>query len=194
VIGFLLLLCAPLPGTGEPPSLPPLVDFRDPAEADRWIAVNDGVMGGVSRGGLRIPGGEPAIFSGSVSLDNNGGFASVRSLPRDWDLDGVPGVVLRVRGDGAVYRFRVRTDDGFDGVAYQVSFPTRAGEWERIPIRFPDLTPSFRGREVRAPALDPAAIRQIGFLIAGGQEGPFRLEIAGIDPLPPGSGPGPSSP
>ena len=44
---------------------------------DCWI-VNDSVMGGVSQSGLREdPHG--MFFEGQVSVENNGGFASMRS-------------------------------------------------------------------------------------------------------------------
>jgi len=54
------------------------MDFTLPATMrDCWI-VNDGVMGGVSQSGLRHD-PQGMIFEGQVSLENNGGFASMRS-------------------------------------------------------------------------------------------------------------------
>jgi NADH dehydrogenase [ubiquinone] 1 alpha subcomplex assembly factor 1 len=68
--------------------------------------------------------------------------------------------------------------DKFDGLSYKASFQTTPGKWETVPISFTKFTASYRGRFVRdAPALDPGEIRQIGFLIADQQEGPFQLEI-----------------
>ena len=59
------------------------------------------------------------VFRGVVSLENGGGFASVRSEPQDHDLSTFDGLVLKVRGDGKRYRFRLRTSRAFDGVSYQ---------------------------------------------------------------------------
>ena len=125
--------------------------------------------------------GGTAVFRGTVSLENNGGFASVRSGPAEFDMEGYAGIRLRVHGDGNDYRLRLRTTDSFDGVAYQQTFGTTAGKWITIDIPFADFTASFRGRRVPdAPALNPSNIRQIGFLIADRQTGPFALEIASI--------------
>ena len=39
------------------------------------------------------------LFAGRVSLENNGGFASIRSGPRRWDLDAYSGIAMRFRGE-----------------------------------------------------------------------------------------------
>jgi hypothetical protein len=91
-----------------------------------WPNIDDRVMGGVSRSGMRVANGI-AVFEGQVSLDRNGGFASVRSRPAEHDLSAYRGVVLKVRGDGKRYRFRLRTADAKDGVSYQAPLEPGAG-------------------------------------------------------------------
>ena len=158
-----------------------IIDFSNPASSERWMPVNDVVMGGVSSSEITATDSGTAVFRGTVSLENNGGFASVRSGPAEFDMEGYAGIRLRVRGDGNDYRLRLRTTDSFDGVAYQQTFGTTAGTWITIDIPFTDFTASFRGRRVPdAPALNPSNIRQIGFLIADRQTGPFALEISAI--------------
>ena len=72
-----------------------------------------------------VPTGDsPLVFVGEVSLDNNGGFASIRTAPQQHDLAGATGIVLRVRGDGKRYRVNLRTDATFDGIQYQAGFIT----------------------------------------------------------------------
>jgi monofunctional biosynthetic peptidoglycan transglycosylase len=118
------------------------------------------------------------LFKGTVSLENNGGFASVRSVPSDFGLAGYRGLALHIKGDGRRYQLRLRTSGRFDGVAYASSFETEEGKWITVRVDFKTCSPTFRGRTVRdAPPLDPAIIRQIGILIGDYQEGPFRLEI-----------------
>jgi monofunctional biosynthetic peptidoglycan transglycosylase len=160
-----------------------VLDFSAPDEAQQWRVINDGVMGGLSLSRIEITSDRTAIFRGDVSLENNGGFASVRRVPRSYGLDGTAGLRLRVRGDGKTYQLRLRTGDDYDGVAYRASFEPQA-DWSRIELLFEDFVPSFRGRIVRAPKLDPADIRQIGFLIGDKQEGPFELEIDCIEAIP----------
>jgi hypothetical protein len=138
-------------------------------------------MGGVSSGGAEITGDRTLLFSGEVSLENSGGFASIRSVAREWDLGAYDGIEIRVRGDGKRYKLNLKTGSEFDGVMYRVPFETVEGEWRTLRFPFSDFVPSFRGRTVPdAPPLDPARIVTFGFLISDKQEGSFRLEIARI--------------
>lgn len=154
-----------------------IIDFKDPAENGQWEKVNDVVMGGRSISRITIEGGT-AVFQGEVSFESYGGFASVRSLPRDFGLEGYDGLIVRIRGDGKRYRFRLRTGDEYDGIAYQATFQTKPGEWTAARLPFSEFVPVYRGRVVPgAPLLEPGRIRKVGFMIADSQEGPFRLEI-----------------
>lgn len=142
-----------------------------------WNSINDGVMGGISSGRMVLH-DDSAVFSGNLSLENNGGFASVRSRPQQHNMAGRHGIVLRVRGDGRTYGVRLRTDDRFDGVSYQAALPTRPGEWQETAIPFTAFRPVFRGRDVPDwPELDPAKIRTFGLILADGQPGDFRLQL-----------------
>jgi len=176
-----LLLAYPHWGSAVALELITIVDFESPEKAPGWRIVNDGVMGGLSQSQMSLTSEQTALFKGTVSLENNGGFASVRSEPTDFGLAGFSGLLLRIRGDGRKYQLRLRTDRNLDGIAYRASFGTTAGEWTAVKLDFQAFLPSFRGRRVPgAPALDPARIRQIGFLISDYQEGRFQLEIASI--------------
>ncbi len=155
-----------------------LLDFDDAADAALWRPVDDVVMGGVSSSSFDRAEPGVARFSGTVSLENSGGFASVRTPPRDWDTSGATAFLLRVRGDGKQYKFTLRTSDGFDGIQYQARFSPPAGEWTDVRLRVEDFVPTFRGRKVPfAPPLDPAKIRALGLMISDKQAGPFELLI-----------------
>ena len=158
-----------------------LVDFTAVGEQEQWFVVNDGVMGGLSQGRFAIETDGNALFHGRLSLENNGGFSSIRRAPRDYGLSGFAGVTLRVRGDGRTYQFRLRMSDRFDAIAYRAEFATQADTWTTVPIPFTEFEPTFRGRRVPgAPELQPDRIVQIGFLIADQQAGPFRLSIDSV--------------
>lgn len=157
-----------------------LIDFQHAAEAERWRAINDDVMGGVSRGNLQVQDGV-GVFSGETSLENNGGSASVRREREAMDLSGAPGLLLHVRGDGRCYQLRLRTNQLFEGAAYRALFQPPTGEWQRLALPWHAFEAVFRGRRLEdAPPLDPAALRQVGLLIADRRSGPFRLEVAWI--------------
>ena len=140
--------------------------------------MNDVVMGGISRS--EFVQSEPGIasFSGNVSLENSGGFASVRTAPRAWPAGGAGAFMLRVRGDGKRYKFTIRTDDGFDGVQYQSRFEPQALEWQEVRLPVESFVATFRGRPVPgAPPLDPARARTLGLMISDRQAGAFSLLI-----------------
>ena len=162
-----------------------LFDFQTATHYPAWQIVNDDVMGGVSTSRFQILTNGGAVFSGVVSLENNGGFASVRSQPVRADLSGCDSFLLRVRGDGRRYKFSVRTEAGLDTPLYQLAFTTKRGEWEEHRLPFKDFVPTFRGRILTdAPPLDPGKVTSVGLLISEKQGGPFQLEVAWIKAAP----------
>ena len=143
-----------------------------------WRSINDGVMGGRSRSDLRRTNRATGVFEGLLSLENNGGFASVRILVGPRDLSTYDGLETRVRGDGRTYQLRLRTDDNLDGIAYRADVETREGEWTTSRISFDRFIPTFRGRTPHdAPPLDIARIHQVAFMLADKRPGAFSLEI-----------------
>ncbi len=157
-------------------------DFRDADRRGQWLIVNDGVMGGRSQSEFSFSEHHTAVFRGTVSLENNGGFASVRSTSREYALEEYTGIQIRLKGDGNTYQFRLRTNDRFDGIAYRYRITTREDEWMVVKIPFDRCEPVFRGRVLQGAApLSPGRIRQIGVLIAEKQAGPFRLEMDWIE-------------
>ncbi|MEI6336075.1 MAG: CIA30 family protein [Methylococcaceae bacterium] len=162
-----------------------LINFTDADETLRWLAINDGVMGGVSQSGIKPSPLATGLFSGQLSLENNGGFASIRRRADDYNLEDCMGIRLNVKGDGRTYQFRVKTDQQFDGITYRSLFTTDAQQWQTITLPFTGFCASFRGRPVPdAPALRPEHIKQLGFLLADKQPGTFCLEIDRIESYP----------
>ena len=177
------LLCACLAITlkADSASNKMIFDFQASTNSTKWQVVNDDVMGGVSTSQFQLLTNGGAIFSGVVSLENNGGFASVRSTPVRENLNGTDALVLRVRGDGRRYKFTVRTEAGFNALNYQAEFTTKRGEWEDHRLAFKDFMPTFRGRVLTdVPPLIPSKITSVGLLISDKKAGPFRLEMSWI--------------
>ncbi|HET6430594.1 CIA30 family protein [Dyella sp.] len=160
------------------PAMRMLMQFDSLPSEPRWIAVNDGVMGGRSTGGPALVDGA-LVFRGTLSLANNGGFSSVRSTGRDFDLSDATAVVLRVRGDGRRYQLRLATDARYRGLAvsYGASFDTTVGQWTEVHVPLASLQPSVRGMRLQGPPLDPAQVHEIGLLIADKREGAFVLAV-----------------
>jgi NADH dehydrogenase [ubiquinone] 1 alpha subcomplex assembly factor 1 len=162
-----------------------LFDFDSEAACNSWAPINDVVMGGVSHSRFDYVGESTAEFSGTVSLENFGGFASIRSTPSSYDLRAYTGLLLRIRGDGKRYKMNLKTEASLDGVQYQAVFETEVGAWTEIRVPFSKFVPMFRGVFTRnSPPLDTASICSFGFLISDKQAGPFRLDIDRISAYP----------
>lgn len=158
-----------------------LFAFRDPRAVDEWAPIDDRVMGGISRSRLRHDPAGHAVFEGEVSLERNGGFASVRCRPGARGQPGAEACLIEVRGAAKRFKLSLRTDDGFDSLNYQSAFTPTGNDWQTLRLPLAAFRASFRGREVHAaPALDPACIRQVGLMIADHQAGPFALDVRQI--------------
>ncbi len=155
-----------------------LMNFDDSRQEPSWVAVNDGVMGGRSSGSPQVANGK-LEFRGELSLANNGGFSSVRSVGREFNLAGASAVVLRVRGDGRRYQLRLVTDARYRGmpVSYGAGFDTTAGEWIEVRVPLASLEPTVRGSSLPGPPLNPSQVREIGLMIADKREGAFALAV-----------------
>lgn len=151
---------------------------------DSWEIVNDGVMGGCSQSTFLIDDHDCAVFKGYISLENNGGFASVRRrIPLD--IEAYTQIHLNVKGDGKRYCFRLRTESKQEGTihrfSYDYRFDTQSDIWTDYKLPLSGFRPYFRGRALsNVPPFDCSAIRQYGFLISDRQEGPFKIKISSI--------------
>lgn len=158
-----------------------IFDFSSQETSGKWRIVNDVVMGGVSKSNMSLIEDGFANFSGTLSPDNNGGFASVRAYIEENNLNDFDGVIIKAKGDGNLYNLRFRTDNNYDGVSYQAKFRANKEEWFEFKIPFKDFKPTFRGRFVpNKPELESKNIRQVGILIADEQWGDFALDVKWI--------------
>ncbi|WP_336274833.1 CIA30 family protein [Vreelandella indica] len=159
--------------------------FDSPNEQQRWYAVDDGVMGGVSQSTFSVTDNE-GRFHGEVSLENGGGFASVRREPNGFEptLADAQGIALTVRGDGRTYQLRLKSTSLGNASAYRVKFTPSQDAWETLHFSWDAFEAVRRGTLLSdAPAVTPSEIHQVGFLIADRTAGPFCLQINLIEPL-----------
>jgi hypothetical protein len=148
------------------------MDFSNPNTLrDSWI-VNDGVMGGVSQSSLRQD-EDGMFFEGMVSLENNGGFASMRSSVRF--PQGTQLIELIAKGDGKRYKLVLRTElaPRVTYVADFIALPT----WQTHRFNLSQFKSTFRGRDVNAPALSFSDVIDFGILISNNQAGSFAIQL-----------------
>ncbi len=152
-----------------------LFDFSDNSGPGKWQVVNDGVMGGLSRGTFKISENGTALFTGTVSLENNGGFSSLRYNTGITNVEGYTTLAIYLKGDGKKYQVRIQENND-DYFSYITTFQT-SGKWETIEIPLKEMFPSFRGRKLDRPNFNGKTIVELTFLIGNNKAEPFTLEL-----------------
>lgn len=158
-----------------------LFDFSSECESNQWRVVDDVVMGGRSDGHFTISEEGHGLYHGNVSLENNGGFSSLRHRFETKDVSDYTKVILRVKGDGSRYQFRIKTSQR-DYYSYINYFETN-GKWQELELSLKDFYPAFRGRTLNldnylTDSENPELkMEEIAFLIGNKKAQSFRLEI-----------------
>lgn len=153
-------------------------DFTDAAAIGGWAVEDDVIMGGRSKSTLvRDPAGH-IVFSGDVSLENNGGFASIQNHFAPIDVSKYTHVVIRLKGDGKKFRYLVEAEK--NARHYYVSEFSTNGEWQEIKIPLREMYPVRRGDRLDIPNFPGKTMTQSRFMIANGRAEAFRLEVASI--------------
>ncbi len=152
-----------------------IFDFTKDAGTQNWYVVDDTVMGGVSAGKMVVDNEGHGIFQGHVSLDNNGGFSSIRYNAGKTKLQGYSKFVIALKGDGKAYQFRIKTKSS-QYYSYIFTF-TSNNTWQIIEIPFNSMVPTFRGRTLDMANFPGDYLEEIGFLIGNKKEEDFKLAI-----------------
>ncbi len=156
-----------------------LFDFTKDSIISSWRVIDDGVMGGKSKGNFSLNEEGIGIFKGQVSLANNGGFSSVRYRFKPKDISSYNTFVIRLKGDGKLYQFRAKSNIK-EAHSYIAKIPT-TGDWQTIKIPMDTMYPAFRGRSLNISNYKGALLEEVAFLIGNKKEEKFRLEIDYIE-------------
>ncbi len=158
-----------------------LFEFTGADAAAEWQAVNDGVMGGVSVGKFTIADQKTLVFFGTLSLANNGGFASVRSKAKKLGLEKGDTLVARVRGDGREYSMNLYLNKPLMAFSYRAAVQTKKDEWIEVKLPLDKFEATSFGRVVKdAGAVKPEEVNAFGFLLGDKKAGPFKMEVEWI--------------
>lgn len=173
---LIILMISLLIGTGE------RIDFGLDKTTSGWIAVNDGVMGGLSQGSISYT-DDALVFQGNLSLENNGGFSSIRTDWGKYDLSEYNKIVMRVKGDGRTYGFVLSHASRYYLPNHKFEFTGKTDEWTTIEMPLGDFHEEIMGRKtgdkINAEILQ--RIIRMGIILADKKEGPFKLEVDYIE-------------
>ncbi|MBC3757559.1 CIA30 family protein [Hyunsoonleella sp. SJ7] len=154
-------------------------NFNKKSDIRNWMIVDDRVMGGKSSGNFELTDEGYGKFRGEISLENNGGFSSVRYFTSPIAIVNHSEIILRIKGDGKRYQFRIKETTS-QRHSYVTYFQT-SGKWETLRIELKDLIPKFRGRQLDIPNFSSDFVSEIGFLFGNKKVEPFQLLVDKIE-------------
>ncbi|RLS54403.1 MAG: CIA30 family protein [Planctomycetota bacterium] len=158
-----------------------IFNFNTPESSKNWVSVNDNVMGGISDGKFKITQEKTLLFYGNLSLANNGGFASVRSLPKQLPLLKDESIVINVKGDGREYTINLYTNKRLTAFSYKQSFKTKNNEWVEISLPLEKFRATSFGKVIpKAELINPTDIESLGFMLGDKKPGTFQVEFKEI--------------
>ena len=153
-----------------------VLDFGEDTTKD-WRVVNDGVMGGLSQGTVSYV-DDIMHFEGTLSLENNGGFSSIRGPLKNYDLSSFEKVTIRFRGNGGTFGLRLKTDEPYYMPYFKMNFlPT--DEWQTMTFDLRDF-PQWRLNDLTGSKADTESLSKIirlGIIKSDKKVGPFELDV-----------------
>lgn len=156
-----------------------IFDFTVNSKLSQWTVLDDVVMGGRSSSSIYVNSEGHGVFEGHVSLENNGGFSSVRYQMNPVSVKGYSKCVIRLKGDGKKYQFRIKSENE-EYFSYIAKFST-TGKWQTLEITMEEMEPWFRGRKLDMRNYPAITMESISFLIGNKKEEDFKLEIDKIE-------------
>jgi|OM-RGC.v1.019380827 Complex I intermediate-associated protein 30 (CIA30). len=153
-------------------------DFGTKQDGTSWRAINDGVMGGLSRGVLTVT-DSSLVFSGQLSFANNGGFTSFRAPFGAYDLSHAGQVRIRYRSEGTTFALMLEPTDVFYLPHYRLPLPGTEGAWSELSLPVSDIR-QFRLNSERPGEIESEELRKlirIGFISSDKNTDPFTFEI-----------------
>ena len=157
-----------------------LLEFEDSKSIRSWRAINDGVMGGRSVGRYRWTENKMLEFYGRLSLENNGGFASIRLPSGDIKLQKGDVLILQLKGDGRTYNMNLYAQRNLGGFSYRQSFKTVPNKLIEVRLPVDKFVATWRGRVFPQQKLTPQDVAGLGFLLGDKKEGEFSLQLKSI--------------
>ena len=159
----------------------PLFDFTGADSVKEWQTVNDSVMGGVSEGKFKITDTKTMEFLGTLSLANNGGFASVRTKAKKLGLEKGDTLVAKVKGDGREYHMNLSVPTFQIAYNYRAVFQTKKDEWIEVKLPLDKFEATSFGQVVKnAGQVKPTSVNGLGFMLSDKKAGPFKMEVESI--------------
>tara|TARA_B110000003_G_scaffold274490_1_gene314589 strand:+ start:11120 stop:11665 length:546 start_codon:yes stop_codon:yes gene_type:complete len=154
------------------------IDFGEEKKGHYWKVINDGVMGGISKGSKELT-KNSMLYKGKVSLDNNGGFSSLRRSFSDKDISMFNEIEIRYRSVGISLAFTIAVSQRWYIPNYKISLDGTSSEWTTTTIKLSDLRKHYIGKPMNEMLKKETLkeIVRIGFITDEKKYGNFEFEI-----------------
>lgn len=158
------------------------INFGQDLAGQDWMIVNDGVMGGLSKSKVTFT-KNSLMFRGTLSLKNNGGFASIRSSNAKYDLSKYSAVKIKFRSTGRDFAIRFTDSNLYFRPSYKHNFSSSSGNWEIAELKMSNFKEYTMG-QVSNTTVNTDKFKNIirmGIILSDKQDGPFEIEIDYIE-------------
>ncbi|MBE15319.1 MAG: hypothetical protein CL867_03660 [Cytophagaceae bacterium] len=151
---------------------------KDGCDNCQWYVVLDGVMGGRSSGAIELT-NSSVVFQGSISLANNGGFASFRSDYGQYDLSQFKEVAIRYRSTGQDFAFTLNKYRRFYRPNFKADLPVTDGQWVTKNIPWEGFKRYRLGNRLSGALTtdDLKKVIRMGFISNEKKASPFNFEV-----------------
>lgn len=158
-----------------------MLDFGSEKYGMDWIVINDGVMGGKSEGKLTFT-DTTLIFTGEVSLENNGGFTSLKSAYEDFKLDSAQRIEIKYRLEGQSIALYMEGSNGFADPYIKATLDVTEG-WKTVELEWNEFRQFDFGRPTGGVISNDfiSDVKYLGFITGEKRKGSFRFEVAYIN-------------
>lgn len=161
-----------------------MIDFgKEGSKSSDWVLLSDNIMGGVTKSSLQYT-SNSALLTGTISLDNFGGFSSLKTKYKKMDLSGFEGVKIRFKSKGQKFAFTLEDSQIWFQPNFKKDFaPKKEETWEDAVLYFKDFKEYMvgepTGKGFRIESLKNMV--RLGIMTTEKKEGPFSLEVDYIE-------------
>ncbi|MEM6802980.1 MAG: CIA30 family protein [Bacteroidota bacterium] len=154
------------------------LNFGSEKDGTDWKPLNDGVMGGLSNGQVELTENTLKFF-GEVSLDNFGGFTSVKSPFGQYDLSNSDKITIRYKTEGQIISISLEDSEVFFNPYFKLLLPDTEGRWAIVEADISDFKEYNLGQGGSTSISDDFLrnVRRIGFITSKKSEGKFFVEV-----------------
>lgn len=155
-----------------------MIDFGTDKAGQDWVVINDGVMGGLSEGDVEFR-ENSVLFSGAVSLENNGGFSSFKSPFQPFDLSGFDTLEVRYQSRGYPISFTLETERQFYKPYFKKGLPSVEKGWQTVRLALDQFQAYRIGYPMNAylNSATKERIIRIGFITDAKKAESFGIEV-----------------